>query len=983
MHGNGVVGLVVGDALGVLRHDLAHGVGEVVVLEPVRGVGLRKVGKLVGDLAEGPCGRVVDAFDLGVGGLGRVLARGGKLEVERPAAGPRLVAKALLYPELGGALCVVGVGYGERVGTIVLDAGLELLRLLVARDAYDHVMRGGIVAHAVDAAVGLGNGVVVRALGVIDDGAELCLVVLGVFAHGLLERGCGAGLGGHWRTVERRKRKGEALRLAPVRIAGIVLGRHDAGADLLVVGDVALEALVLLDLLQLQGTGGHAAAQALEHGGAQRLRCHGRGLVRVGRVLPTRVVGRPDLEGDGVDALVARGHRGLRKHIEAVIQAAEAKGRAGAGLDVLGHGGKAAVRELLLEPELRAGKGLIGLVDLVDVHLVGKGDRVVPRRRAFVLAGFALGVQGGVAAVGELGSIDIAFVAQFRVLVERGRELDRHLGAVERGVGNRLLRGTRNLASPVEAHGELMRLVIGAGRERVARLELLAADKDLDAALVEREAILHLVREGEVVLLVARHVVGKRRGQAERHRVVDVVVGGVLPAAGLARGVVDVLYLLLEAGHAGLGVGEGRGLDLGALAFRHLDGLGCAAQQHDARGVLVGELGHGVGAGGQPVHRYGVGRAVRNAHGNVLLVVVGSGDLEVVVAVDLRLLLGGRGGGAVDGHVLGDLEAAVLDVGHGAGERGYGIVLRERQRSGGRGCRKVGEDGRSLVTLRSPTAAREVGVLIRIALDVPRAVVACRDRKDDGLDGLVARRRLGLGQAIGAVVQALNREDVLVVTGAVGDLDQVVERLVLALGGTLALNELLQRELGTRKSGLVLVDLVDVHLVGKGDRVVPRRRALLVVVRGVRRVAVAQLGGIDVARLADVGGLVENRVELHHDPCVVVACGARGNGTYACAPAELERESVDLAVLALVVWRQRVVRLVDRGLDVLALAVLGHDLYAGDLVEVERGLHLVGKGQVIVAVGAHVVRERGGELVGHRVADVVVGGVLPAGRLAR
>ena len=112
-----------------------------------------------------------------------------------------------------------------------------------------------------------------------------------------------------------------------------------------------------------------------------------------------------------------------------------------------------------------------------------------------------------------------------------------------------------------------------------------------------------------MVRAVVGHILGQGCGQAVRHGVADVVVGAVLPVAGLARGVVGVLDLLLELGHVGLAVRERGGRDLGydlvgllelvgvvvAYRDRHRDAV--LGEQEDALRVLVGVFGHGVGPG--------------------------------------------------------------------------------------------------------------------------------------------------------------------------------------------------------------------------------------------------------------------------------------------------------------------------------------------------------------------------------------------------
>ena len=130
----------------------------------------------------------------------------------------------------------------------------------------------------------------------------------------------------------------------------------------------------------------------------------------------------------------------------------------------------------------------------------------------------------------------------------------------------------------------------------------------------------------------------------------------------------------------------------------------------------------------------------------------------------------------------------------------------------------------------------------------------------------------------------------------------------------------------------------------------------------VRVAAVGQVSGVYVALAAQVGVLVQDCGEEHFDSCLVQ-----------CLVSDL------LTVLTLPGQRQFEAML--SGCQVIAVscdfdAVHSHLVDAVGL-ECQAGFHRVLEGNVIVLVIRHIVRQDCAQLVGHRVADVIVGAVLP------
>ena len=710
----------------------------------------------------------------------------------------------------------------------------------------------------------------VLALGELDAGDGVYLV--GAFAGGRNRDG-GIGIGVRIprgiRLVQRRAgRRGQGDH--EVEDLRIVLGADDSLADL----QVAHELLV-----------GHAAGEAaLGHAGRQRDITGGDIAGQIGQdrdaAVPDGCIVRIVLamlrchgEQDGrLKALVVLRHAGLGEDVVAVVQALEGEGLA---FIALGHSdlNSAAVLQDLLQLELSAGQSLVGvLVLLVDDHLVGEHDGVVPLGLALVaflvVLGMAVLVQVAVVAVLQLGLVHVALAAQHGILVQgRGEQhLDclavqglRQIGLADRlGVLVAVLLafpGQLQAELPVTAPGQLIALRMVRGLRRDHRIAHLHGGDRL-----EGQSGLHLVLEGDVVLVVVGHVVRQRGGQPIGHVVADVVVGAVLPVAvSLVGGIVDVLDLLLEGG-------------LLRLFVHHI--------------------------------------------GRQLSLVVIRGHCDH--AIFIRAVQPGQDGFPRVGAFAG-------------GDYAVGVVC------------------------------------------VPSGLMRRRHGERDRLDTLVAVRHLRLGQDVVAVVQALEGEGVPSHSRGIG----LGRRQRLAVR-----THLLQLELsagqGCRRVTLKLLQLVHFHLVGEGDGIVPLGILLVFVGRTILlqfpSIAVGQLGLVDVALAAQHGLLVQGRSEQDLDFCAVQA-------------------GVQLVTLSIPAFRLFLAPINAQGKGVLVggnskcilvrLKCLVPHLHGGDLLEGQTGLHHVLEGDVILVVVGHVVGQRGGQLVGHVIADVIVGAVLPVAGLAR
>ena len=267
--------------------------------------------------------------------------------------------------------------------------------------------------------------------------------------------------------------------------------------------------------------------------------------------------------GGGVEACRSLGFHEL---VLAVINALEGSGvLAALGL---GDGHLATVNGVivrgaieLVEPELRQivlSRGAT-VEGLVDVQLVGEHNDLVGRG----LAGFAF--DDNIRVVGELkGSlIRVARRADHSVLVQRGRVFDGELATGGNGdcVVFSILDGLRVSDGDVEGV-----LISGILSDSVgASAKSLVAVLDDHGLLIEGQASGLLIVEDQLVGLVGCEVCFVRRqgsGQLERHFVVHIVIGGILPVGLITSGVVDVLDLLFEGRLVGLTVHGHRAVDL-------------------------------------------------------------------------------------------------------------------------------------------------------------------------------------------------------------------------------------------------------------------------------------------------------------------------------------------------------------------------------------------------------------------------------------
>ena len=569
----------------------------------------------------------------------------------------------------------------------------------------------------------------------------------------------------------------------------------------------------------------------------------------------------------------------------------------------------------------------------------------------------------GVVRIRELGAVNIAFLAEPRLVVKLRMEGEFDACTIELG-RNVALSGA--VLHPLHACTEAVFKVLVRERirERLFRtivVENLYVVEPLIIAL-QRERLFHLVREPYVICLVVRHVVRKNCGELVRHVITDVVVGRVLPAARLAGGVVGVLDLLLEAGLTGLHVGELGCVNLNVLANFYLNLHVVSAEKHHSRGVLFDLLVHRVRTSRELLKGSSSRLTVLHLKLNSILIFIRTSHLELVNAINCVLLLLGACFATIEQHVLLDVKLTKRGVFNFA--RKVALVTRLLVDVKGEyaGCRVT----RQALKHRCTCRGHIVGQVCKSRLAVgvlPFSLVSCRNNKRNRIDLLVAVRSLGFRKYVGTVIQSAEAELRIIVNHGISLYD---------LGGVVSI-DLRKRELSTDKRLLLLVDLVHVHLIRKCNHVIPRLLALVGIIFRVRIVGVRKLACVDVALLANLRRVVKRGSEVNFDHGAIEAIV--GNClllvTLALAmPVEPERKAVHFSVTAGRIRRKRIVGRFN--------AVQCNLL---EYVEVERTLHLVGEGDVVILVGRYIVGKRGGELVWHTVTDVVVGRVLPPSRI--
>ena len=256
------------------------------------------------------------------------------------------------------------------------------------------------------------------------------------------------------------------------------------------------------------------------------------------------------------------------------------------------------------------------------------------------------------------------------VLVQRGGVLDADLGTGLDG---------GDLLEVSELHLEGATVVQALGHDRIAAGDLSVVDIDLDGVLVEGQAPLLDIMEGEVVGLVAGVVGSHGTFELERDVVAHVPVGGILPVGKGALSVVGVLQFLLEGRDVGLrsdgdvlvhDLHDVGGVGVELRAFRRVLILDQIVTGRDGCGGVTGD------------GRVRITVKVRVSFQGVGLLLVRArdgGDLGQSGIVD------GRPGGA--GAVLAPLDVGQLATGRGAGEDLIDLIgvsgARDRQIIGG------------------------------------------------------------------------------------------------------------------------------------------------------------------------------------------------------------------------------------------------------------------------------------------------------------
>ena len=303
---------------------------------------------------------------------------------------------------------------------------------------------------------------------------------------------------------------------------------------------------------------------------------------------------------------------------------------------------------------------------------------------------------------------------------------------------------------------------------------------------------------------------------------------------------------------------------------------------------------------------------------------------DVVVRAVLRIAGLASGIVGVDDLLL---EGRLLSVLHAAGQRR--LVRRRLQLLHGDLA------GRYVAGQR-----RQCGSVAQVPFDF----VIRGHREGNGRGRQITIGRLGLRQHIGAVVQACKAEPVRFRIHGPGLDDLAV------------LIQLLQLERRAGQGRATLGHLVYIHLVGEHDDAVLVGRLLGDDGRSVgieaADVAVGQPGFVDVARAAQLRIFVQRGGEQHLDIRAV-----QGFSDAVAVPGQGQLE-------VMIVGSQFLSVSVRRGyMD--AIRVKGQAV-----------IHRVVELDAILTVVRHVVGQRGGQLEGYFIADVVVGGILPTGLLA-
>ena len=289
-------------------------------------------------------------------------------------------------------------------------------------------------------------------------------------------------------------------------------------------------------------------------------------------VIPLCTMRRADCESDRIDRLVALRCLGLCKHIFAIVKPCAREDAAGpAQTDFL----RCAVCQLLLKFERCSFQCLAILVDLVYVELVSEGNDIVPRRI------LEISCISRVIAVTQTRCVDVSCVSEFGVLIQLRREVDVDRGTVEQFTDWHTLRAV--ITSPSCADSESLpaarRLEDTVPRDILRAAVILGQDDFRDA--FKGECILHLIFEYDGVTSVSADIIGQRCSQLVRDLVADIVIGAVLPAAGISCRIIGVPDLLLK--------GRSTGLIVGKLSCRNLCCLSCSNNDLE---IIVGDQLH-------------------------------------------------------------------------------------------------------------------------------------------------------------------------------------------------------------------------------------------------------------------------------------------------------------------------------------------------------------------------------------------------------
>ena len=193
------------------------------------------------------------------------------------------------------------------------------------------------------------------------------------------------------------------------------------------------------------------------------------------------------------------------------------------------------VSQHLLQLEFSAFQGLLLVAQLVDIQLIGKDDR-----RVAVVIDRSGRSRIRVVAVFQRYFVRIAVFAGDCVLIQRRSIIYRYNRVVQAFVCD-----LRASVAPCQLQREAMvGFCLAYSDITSCRLAVNLDNKCI--VIIEGQAVLHLIREGQHVLLVLRDVARQLRCHFERYGIPDVIVRAVLPFTNCSGCIIDIHGLLIK-----------------------------------------------------------------------------------------------------------------------------------------------------------------------------------------------------------------------------------------------------------------------------------------------------------------------------------------------------------------------------------------------------------------------------------------------------